>query len=172
MGRTLRPPRSSRLSLAVAIGITVLAALPATGGAQSKGSPQPRIVGGSPVSIAQYPWQAALVERGGGSALSRQFCGGSLITSRIVITAAHCAFGSTPDQVSVVLGRTQLSNSSQGVEVPVQALAHQSRFNRPPPFSGIAPRFDVGYLVLSEPSSQPRIQIAGPEGSRDSGHPA
>jgi trypsin len=139
-------------------------AVPASASAQSNGSVQPRIVGGSPASISQYPWQAALVfspATESGNAHDRQYCGGSLITSRIVITAAHCVYDMSPAEVNVVLGRTKLSDSGQGLEVPIQALSYQSNYNHPPPFSSVAPRFDVGYLVLTQPSSQPRIQIAG-----------
>ena len=45
-----------------------------------------RIVGGQPASKNQYPWQVALVSKGS----SRLFCGGSLISSTSVLTAAHC----------------------------------------------------------------------------------
>ena len=54
---------------------------------------------GSQVSISQYPWQAAVVVSPGkmsGNAHQRQFCGGSLVTSRIVITAAHCVVDTIP----------------------------------------------------------------------------
>jgi secreted trypsin-like serine protease len=119
-------------------------------------------VGGSEVPISQYPWQAALVDAGSGDAHPRQFCGGSLITSRIVITAAHCVYGSTASEIDVVVGRTQLSNTAEGAEIPVQAVRYQSSYNHPPELSGIPPRFDVGYLVLARPSTQPPIQIAGP----------
>ena len=63
--------------------------------------PGSRIVGGSTVNIAQFPWQAALVldevygttdAPGDG-----QFCGGTFITDRIVQTAAHCVFDGDPD---------------------------------------------------------------------------
>merc|ERR1719510_1095439 len=44
-----------------------------------------RIVGGTEVNpVNKYPWMAALV-RGGG-----QFCGGTLVASKYVISAAHC----------------------------------------------------------------------------------
>jgi trypsin len=146
---------------AVLVALAALALLiPASSAAQDDRA-HPKIVGGADASIAQYPWQAAVIESGSGNAQPRQFCGGSLITSRIVITAAHCVHGMSPTQVEVVLGRTTLS-SNAGAEIQAQAISTQSNYNNPPPFSVIAPRYDVGYVVLSQPSSQARIQIAGP----------
>lgn len=60
------------------------------------GMAQPRIVGGDIVQDHNaYPWQAALVYRDDSrdppmSVLEGQFCAGTLIHSRWVLTAAHC----------------------------------------------------------------------------------
>lgn len=43
-----------------------------------------RIVGGVQTGVNEWPWQAALMLR------DSQFCGGSLINDRYVLTAAHC----------------------------------------------------------------------------------
>jgi secreted trypsin-like serine protease len=43
-----------------------------------------RITGGSAASRAQFPWQVAITID------NAYFCGGSLISSRWVLTAAHC----------------------------------------------------------------------------------
>lgn len=137
----------------------VVACLALLAPAAASADVQPKIVGGSSASISQYPWQAAVVvspAKMSGNAHQRQFCGGSLVTTRIVITAAHCVVGQTAGGVDVVLGRTTLSNSGEGAEIPVQALTYRSNFS-----GGSAPRFDVGYLVLASPSAQPTIQIAG-----------
>ncbi|XP_018327571.1 proclotting enzyme [Agrilus planipennis] len=48
------------------------------------GGPGPKIVGGYDVGYYKYPWYAALILEG------EVFCGGSLITTKTVITAAHC----------------------------------------------------------------------------------
>ena len=160
-------PGMWRLRLAAVGVLAAVALLPtATAWGDADRKVEPRIVGGSTASIAQYPWQAALVlspSESSGDAHDRQFCGGSLVTTRIVITAAHCVYGMAAGDIDVVLGRTTLSDSSQGAEFPVQALSYQANYNHPGLFSGIPPRFDVGYLVLSQPSGQPRIQIAGPD---------
>jgi secreted trypsin-like serine protease len=169
----------------VALPALVLAlALPAGASAQSQPQPQPRIVGGAPTTIGQYPWQAAVVFAGGGSAFNRQFCGGSVVTGSIVLTAAHCVYDTDPDcligglglclpndpggdgtqrldpnDVEVVLGRTTLSNGSQGVELAVQGVSYQTN----PAYNPSTVQNDVGYLVLASqaPAAQTPIDIAG-----------
>ena len=46
-----------------------------------------RIVGGSEANVGEYPWMTA-VARGG-----YVICGGALINSKFVVTAAHCIDG-------------------------------------------------------------------------------
>jgi len=46
---------------------------------------QARIVGGDAALEGEWPWQAAFV-----NAYGSQFCGGTLITPDVVLTAAHC----------------------------------------------------------------------------------
>jgi trypsin len=145
------------LPLALVLAIAVMLG----SGTGASADVQPKVVGGSGTSISQYPWQAAVVfspaKMPGKNAYQRLWCGGSLITTRIVLTAGHCMVGHSAGDFDVVLGRTTLSNSGEGVELPVQALTYRSNYSAP----GGAPRYDVGYLVLSSPSAQPTIQIAG-----------
>ena len=54
--------------------------------AKSKIPVQSRIVGGKETIINQYPWMAMLRMK----TPFKAFCGGTLITSRWVLTAAHC----------------------------------------------------------------------------------
>lgn len=44
-----------------------------------------RIVGGSPASDGQAPYQVSLQDGAG-----RHFCGGSIISANWIVTAAHC----------------------------------------------------------------------------------
>ena len=56
---------------------------------------------GAPTTTATaFPWQAAIVldaSRFSGTDAQRQFCGGTLLTPRIVQTAAHCLDDTDPD---------------------------------------------------------------------------
>jgi secreted trypsin-like serine protease len=144
------------------------------------------VVGGSPTTIDQYPWQAAVVFVGSGNAHQRQFCGGSLVTPSIVLTAAHCVYDTDPDcnsggglacnpsdpggdgtkridpnDVDVVLGRTTLSDNTTGVEHTVDGVAYQGDDGNPPIFDDSTLENDIGYLVLESPSGQETIDIAG-----------
>jgi secreted trypsin-like serine protease len=181
-----------RIWLGLLACIVLAAIAPA---AQAAGDVQPRVVGGQATTIGEYPWQGAVVfaptapGRNGKNAFQRHFCGGSLVTSRIVLTAGHCVFNTDPDcgewspppelpctlltdpppgdgtaridpdDVDVVLGRATLSDGKSGVEHAVQAVGLQSGYQHGPP-----PKKDVGYLVLEAPgSSQQPIDIAGPD---------
>ena len=56
-----------------------------------------RIVGGVETEVSEYPWQAGLVDKGSSSI----WCGGSLLNSKWVLTAAHCTKGEKPKKLQV-----------------------------------------------------------------------
>uniref|UniRef100_A0A669CUZ1 Peptidase S1 domain-containing protein n=1 Tax=Oreochromis niloticus TaxID=8128 RepID=A0A669CUZ1_ORENI len=64
-----------------------------------------RIVGGQEASPGSWPWQVSLH-------ISGSFCGGSLINSQWVLTAAHCFKITDPSGVTVTLGRQSLQGSN------------------------------------------------------------
>ena len=148
----------------------------------------PRIIGGTTASTAAYTWQAAIVldETFNQNDFDGQFCGGSLIAPRIVITAGHCVYDTDPDcssspagagpclpedfaggdgttladpnDFNVVLGRDTLS-SSAGEEKDVQAIYLNPSFNRE------TLENDVAFLVLATASAQAPVKLAGPDES-------
>ena len=73
----------------------------------------PRIVGGTDASIGQFPWQVALIDDID-NPYHTQFCGGTLVNERWVLTAAHCYSPDFPNTY-VVVGINDLNKASSGV---------------------------------------------------------
>ncbi|XP_016970935.2 serine protease SP24D-like [Drosophila rhopaloa] len=85
---------------------------------------EPRIVGGTKAREGQFPHQISLRRRGS------HICGGSVLSSNYVVTAAHCVKqGSdvTPaDQLAIQAGSLLLS--SGGVRIPVATVTVHPNF--------------------------------------------
>jgi trypsin len=79
-------------------------------------APAHAIVGGSTAAEGAYPFMAALVD-----STDFQFCGGSVIASTWVLTAAHCVPNGQAEAANlwVITGRNDLSNTSQGQRIKV-----------------------------------------------------
>jgi len=103
-----------------------------------------RIVGGNHLAVGQYPWQVAILH--GDNTLLNQRCGGTLVSDRHVITAAHCTSGFRKSDLFVRVGDTsfdtnkEVSNASTlGVE---KIIIH-------PEFDNSTFQHDIAILVLS-----------------------
>jgi secreted trypsin-like serine protease len=110
------------------------------------------IVGGSGASIASFPFQVALYDPQAGSPAAGFFCGGVIIDSTHVVTAAHCITGGGGRQagsagdVAVLAGSSTLDPTDPGsVRDPVQSSAFDSHYN--PQSSD----YDVALLTLVRP---------------------
>ena len=67
----------------------------------------PYIVNGNDARLGAWPWQASLQQ------WNQHICGASLISSKWLVTAAHCA-GNPPSDYSVVLGAYDIKSMKQG----------------------------------------------------------
>merc|ERR1719317_1168621 len=104
------------------------------------------VVGGSEVEKNSYPWMAALGTRGSGDGGIKWFCGGSLISHNMILTAAHCVQNSGFALDIVRLGVHNLGESDhEDVDdyVPEQVILHPE-YNA----STSLPTHDIAIIVL------------------------
>lgn len=86
-----------------------------------------RIVGGEDTTIKQYPYMSNM-QLNIFVNTWRQWCGGTLITSRTVLSAAHCYEGRPPSQWKVILGSSR-SDGTGGSIHPVQEIIMHEDYN-------------------------------------------
>ncbi|KAJ8117663.1 hypothetical protein OPT61_g1194 [Boeremia exigua] len=77
-------------------------------------TPQEDIVGGTAAAAGEFPYIVSLQRSGS------HFCGGSLVDSRTVVTAAHCTVGQTASSLTVRAG--SLNRNSGGTLVRVSSV--------------------------------------------------
>lgn len=86
MPNARRGSRRSRVLLL--LGLVGFGVAAPTAGAAERATP--RIVGGVAADILSAPWQVALWNPSRGTPAAGQFCGGTVVGPRTVVTAAHC----------------------------------------------------------------------------------
>ena len=103
-----------------------------------------RIVGGSMASKGQYPWFARGVDRRG----NYHGCGGVLVTSDFILTAAHCTEPDAPYAFEVgSLCHTKNRNCGQKQEIRkvIRVMTH------PKYVYDVGERYDFALMKLEEP---------------------
>nr|AAC39131.1 midgut-specific serine protease 2 [Stomoxys calcitrans] len=97
-----------------------------------------RIVNGVATTIEEHPYQVSLQGLSGS-----HFCGGSIISEDIVVTAAHCMQSHSASEFKVRLGSTQYNTGGELVEV--KAFKFHENYN-----SGTM-KNDVAVIKLARP---------------------
>ncbi|GGX13431.1 S1 family peptidase [Streptomyces chryseus] len=145
LGRT----SAAGLAAGAALTLFISAASPAQAAsapvAKDGDRPSAYIIGGVEKANGSYPFMSALLNKGRGSAVDRQFCGGSLLATNVVLTAAHCVEGTKAKTVEVTVGRTVLSNKKQGSLRNVTDIVVHPRYAKG------QEAYDMAFLMLDKP---------------------
>lgn len=122
---------------------------------------QTRIVGGSTVSINDFPSVVALLDNASlaatGSAFQAHFCGGTLIQSEWVLTAAHCVVNNDgtiikPTDISVLAGSSDLRTPITQPTSVTRIVVHEN-------YNNLFLNDDIALLKLSAPAPAPAIAL-------------
>ncbi len=113
-------------------------------------TPQPpEIVGGVEATPGEWPWQVALVLAGYSDLYQGQQCGGTLVATRWVVTAAHCMFETGSDMYvdyDAVAGVHNLENPDPGYQ-----QIHVDKIVIHPNYDPNSDDYDIALLRLASP---------------------
>lgn len=102
-----------------------------------------KIIGGSDATPHEYPWAVQIRTRGVSDWRQNHRCGGALLSSRVVVTAAHCLYGVNASQLQVVLGEHRRS-----VNEGTEQVFNVRSIRRHPSHVLNTLHYDVGIIVL------------------------
>ena len=104
---------------------------------------EPHIVGGGKVSNSDHPYQVAILTATDSSGFTAQFCSGTLVAPRWVVTAAHCVASKTAAGVDVGVGKDDLALIAASDRHVVSAI------NVHPSYDSATYANDIALLQLS-----------------------
>ncbi|WP_369392890.1 trypsin-like serine protease [Streptomyces sp. CG1] len=128
--------RRARKTAAVLVATAATVATALLASPTASAAPQP-IVGGTTTTTTEYPFVVQITDASG-----NQFCGGTLVAAKKVVTAAHCMAGESAGSVRVVGGRTYL-NGTDGT------VSNVSKIWVNPDYTDATNGHDVAVLTLS-----------------------
>lgn len=115
-----------------------------------------KVFGGKDVNNGWYPWQVMINTSVNGKPY---LCGGTLIASRWVLTAAHCVVKNNkkvaPGNIQVAFGDTNRSKLRQSLQSVAEVFVHEAYDG-----SNSAPADDIAVLKLSRAVSVSSVRLA------------
>jgi len=142
---------TSRLARRVVVGAATIVALAAAHVAVSPG-PAGAIVGGYQAEPGQFPFMAS-VQTAGSEGTEGHFCGGSVVGTRWVLTAAHCMVDTNPSDIQVAVGRTNIDDTTTGQTLAVDRIVVHPSYED-------TGTFDAALIRVTEDMASPSIALA------------
>ena len=135
------------------ITLLALSMILAAGIAAAEPVIETRIVGGTEVpSNSTYPWMVLLSES---ISTSNFFCGGSLISDKWVLTAAHCVVDAVDGGIYAFIGEHDKLTADITANTITKIIIH-------PEYDSVTSDNDIALLRLSTPSSVAPVNIITP----------
>ena len=131
--------RTAAAALAVLIGMAILIA---------SATPATAIHDGTHTTTQRHPWVVAIEDPDG-----FQFCGGTVLRERYVLTAAHCVVNRLSGSLRVVVGRTDLRTDDGEVVRVDDIWVH-------PRYEAVAMGFDLALLTLRTEVTTGSLRLA------------
>ncbi|XP_003734614.4 serine protease 55 [Callithrix jacchus] len=99
-----------------------------------------RITAGVEAEVGEFPWQVSIQAR------SEPFCGGSILNTWWILTAAHCLYSEElpPEELNVMLGTNDLTSSSMEIKEVASIIIHKD-------FKRANMDNDIALLLLASP---------------------
>lgn len=122
--------------------------------APSNSELQGKIAGGETAKPGQFSWQAALIYAAFNDESRVQFCGGTLVSPTVIVSAAHCFKDKDGEmsaaEVDVVVGTVNYADAAQGERIRLKEI------HLHPQYDVATYRHDVAVLVLARAAKSGR----------------